>query len=475
MKPSISDQNPEPSIPSHWSGHALEARRTLSLALPVIIGQMAGYGMNVVDTVMAGQLLGAAPLAAIAVGSMIWAAFLLLFLGILLAVQASVSQIEGSGRLVEAGSVVRQAAWLCIVLTILMWIGVRHSHPLLELLGAEAAVEPLILAYLDALSWGAAGACFGLLLRFFCEGTGYTRMTLWIGILGVMLNIPLNYALMLGKFGMPELGVVGCGYATAAVLSAQVVFMTVFVARARRFVPYAVFQRFEWPSWPAIRDILWVGLPIGVSVSFEGSLFIGASLLMVKLGTVAMAAHQIALNVGSLLFMIPLGLAGAITIRVGNALGRGEPAMARYMGISGLVIGLGFQLVSATIMFLFPVAIVSLYTDAAEVVELAASLLFLAAIFQLSDGLQICANGGLRGLKDTRMPMLYTMIAYWPVGIGTGYWLTFEAEWGPAGMWVGMIAGLTTAAVLLTIRFIRSSSRLVRLSGPAARPAPGSA
>ena len=430
--------------------------------MPVIVGQMAGYGMNVVDTVMAGQLLGAAPLAAIAVGTMIWSAFVLMVLGILLAVQAAVSQIEGSGRLAEAGPVVRQGAWLCVVLTVLMWWGSRHSAPLLDLLDADAAIRPLILNYLDALSWGAAGACFGFLLRYFCEGSGYTRMTLWIGILGIALNIPLNYVLMLGKFGFPALGVVGCGVATAVVLTAQVVFMTVFIARARRFQPYELFSRFEWPSWPPIREILWVGLPIGISISFEGSLFIGASLLMVKLGTIAMAAHQVALNFSSLAFMIPLGLTGAITIRVGNAIGRGDPALARYMGLSGIALGLGFQLVSATIMLLFPVFIVSLYTDDTAVIELAASLLLFAAIFQISDGIQICAAGGLRGLKDTRVPMVYTLIAYWLVGMSTGYYLTFNLEFGPKGMWIGMIAGLTTAAVLLTGRFLRSSRRRIR-------------
>lgn len=447
------------SVPETAAGHRAEALRTLQLAGPVIIGQLAGFGMNFVDTVMAGHLLDATALAAIAVGSQIWSAFLLLILGILLAVIPMVSQLDGAGRRHRAGAVLAQAAWLAGLLSLLMVLSVRNMEPLLNLLDAEAEVKPLAMGYLDALSWGAPGLCLGFALRFFFEGTGYTRMTMYIGLMGVGLNIPLNYLLMLGKFGLPELGVVGCGYATALVLCLQVVFMTLFVWRSRRYRPYQALRRWVWPRWRPIRELLVVGLPIGISIFFEGSLFIGAGLLIVQLGTTALAAHQIALNFASLTFMIPLGMASAITVRVGNAIGRGDPLMARYLGIAGILLALGFQSISSLIMLLMPHQVVGLYTHDVPVTELAVGLLFYAAIFQISDGIQVCAAGGLRGLKDTRVPMVLTVIAYWLVGMTTGYLLTFQMEMGPAGMWIGMIAGLTVAALLLTRRFLASSAR----------------
>ena len=200
-------------------------------------------------------------------------------------------------------------------------------------------------------------------------------------------------------------------------------------------------------------------------ISVEGSLFVAAALMIGRLGAIPTAAHGIAINFSSLLFMIPLGLAGAITTRVGNAIGRGDPSSARYVGINGFVLGLGFQIISASVMFLFAEQIVAIYGNTnPDVSQLAAALIRLAAIFQLSDGVQVCAAGGLRGLKDTKIPMIYTVIAYWAVGMTLAYHLTFTQQMGPAGMWIGMIAGLSVAAVLLGVRFWRSATRLITAS-----------
>jgi MATE family multidrug resistance protein len=205
-------------------------------------------------------------------------------------------------------------------------------------------------------------------------------------------------------------------------------------------------------------------LPIAISIFVEGSLFVGAALLIGRLGPVPAASHLIAINFSALAFMIPVGLSSAISIRVGNAIGRNEPDAARYAGWIGILIVLGFQTVSASMLLLFPELIVSIYTDDAVVAPLAVSLLFYAAIFQYSDGIQICAAGALRGYKDTRVPMIYTIISFWIVGMTIGYYLTFNAAMGPAGMWIGMIAGLSVAAVLMLARFQRSSRRLIALA-----------
>jgi MATE family multidrug resistance protein len=208
-----------------------------------------------------------------------------------------------------------------------------------------------------------------------------------------------------------------------------------------------------------------VGVPIAVAIFVEGSLFVGAALLIGRLGPVPAAAHLIAINFSALMFMIPVGLSSAISIRVGNAIGRQEPEAARYAGMIGVVIVLGFQTMSAAAMFLFPGLIVSIYTSDAVVAPLAVSLLFYAAIFQYPDGLQMVAAGALRGYKDTRMPMVYMIISFWIVGMTLGYSLTFNRGMGPAGMWVGMIAGLTVAAGLMLRRFNHTSQKLMREAG----------
>jgi len=232
----------------------------------------------------------------------------------------------------------------------------------------------------------------------------------------------------------------------------------------RHFKPFALFSSFDTPDWKQISDHLRVGLPIAISIFVEGSLFVGAALLIGRLGPVPAASHLIAINFSALAFMIPVGLSSAISIRVGNAIGRKELDAARYAGWIGILIVLGFQTVSASMLLLFPELIVSIYTDDAVVAPLAVSLLFYAAIFQYSDGIQICAAGALRGYKDTRVPMIYTIISFWIVGMTIGYYLTFNAAMGPAGMWIGMIAGLSVAAVLMLARFQRSSKRLIALA-----------
>ena len=448
---------------SHSSTHQPleEMRRTLYLALPIIIGQIAGVGMNFVDTVMAGRL-GALALAALPIGGAIWMTGVMFAIGILLALNPAVAQLDGAGKHEQVGSVTRQAVWISLALCVLLFLFIRNVEPLVLWMDIDAQIRPIALDYLDAISWGLPAICLQLVLRYFSEATGHTRPTMYIGFLGIAANIPLNYIFMYGKFGLPELGAVGCGYATAIVLWLQLLLLWVYTAKHPYFRNYKLYSRFDKPNWSEIRELIRVGMPIAVMISVEGSLFIAAALLIGRLGPVPTAAHGIAINYSSLMFMIPLGLAGAITTRVGNAIGRGNPASARYVGMNGFVLGLGFQIISALVMFFFAEQIVAIYGNTnPDVSHLAAQLIRLAAIFQLSDGLQVCAAGGLRGLKDTKVPMLYTVIAYWAVGMTLAYYLTFNQQMGPAGMWIGMIAGLSVAAVLLGIRFWRSASRLI--------------
>lgn len=438
------------------SGLGYEIGRTLLLAGPLIVGQVTSYGMNFVDTVMAGRL-GRVDLGAIAIGSSVWSAGLLFMLGVLMSVSPAVSQLEGAGRRLQAGEMTRQALWIALGISALMVLVMRNAGWVMAVLEVEPSVAGLALGYLDAMTWGAPALAMMFVLRFFSEGAGYTRPTMYIGVLGIVFNVPLNYVLMFGKLGFEPMGAVGCGWATALVFWLQFIALAVYIGCREHFRPFELFQQFSRPNLREINGLLRVGLPIGVTIFFEGSLFVSAALLIGTLGALPIAAHQIAINFAGMAFMVPLGLAGAITVRVGNAIGRRDPAGARIAGLVGIGIAVVFAAFSASAMFFFPAWIARIYTAEREVVELAANLLMLAAIFQLSDCLQVASAGALRGYKDTRRPMLYSVFSYWAIGLSTGYWLTFERGWGAAGMWVGLIAGLTVAAILLGARFIRLS------------------
>jgi MATE family multidrug resistance protein len=308
-----------------------------------------------------------------------------------------------------------------------------------------------------------------LLLRFYSEGSGHTRPTMYIGVFGALLNVPLNWVLMYGNLGFPALGARGCGYATAIVMTLQALAMFEYVRRHAHYRPFELLSRWDAPDPAQLRRLLAIGLPIAGTLFVEASLFIAASLLIGRLGPTLTAGHLVAINYSALVFMIPLGLGSAATTRVGNALGRGDASGARHAGFIGLGLVLCTQLASAAVMLAVPGAIVAIYTDDAAVAAVAVGLLFYAALFQIPDGLQICSAAILRGYKDTLVPMLINVLSYWVVGLTLGYYLTFEREWGPAGMWTGMIAGLSVGATLMTVRFLRLGRRLM-MDGPARAP-----
>jgi len=458
---------------THKKNHPAEILRTLQLAMPVVVGMVASFSMNFVDTLMAGRLPDKeVALAAIATGGAIWSAVLMFVLGVLMGLQPVVAQLDGAGNRAEGGAAARQGLWIALAASFPFVIILLSGGALLQVMMVDGEIIPTAVGYMDALTWGAPAICLMLLLRFFSEGSGHTRPTMYVGLLGVMLNVPLNYVLMFGKLGMPELGAVGCGYATAFVIWMQFLVMFFYIRWNRHYTEFELFKRWDWPQWASISRLLRIGLPIGGAIFVEGSLFVGAALLIARLGAVPASAHLIAINYSALLFMVPLGLASAVTTRVGNALGRGEPEAARYAGLIGFVIILFTQTLGAASMLLVPEFIVRIYTDDAAITAIAVTLLFYSAIFQYSDGIQICAAAALRGLKDTMVPMFINILSYLVIGLSVGYYLTFNKAMGPAGMWIGMIVGLSFGAALLLTRFLFKSGQLVKM-GPGGSPGPG--
>jgi MATE family multidrug resistance protein len=432
---------------------AREIRATVKLALPLIAGQLSAVGMSAVDVALAGHY-NAHTLAAVAVGANVWVLGLVSAVGVMMALSPSVAQLDGANRRAEIGPLFRQALWLAAAMSVLLWFGARHAGPLLDLLGVDPALTADVQAFLHALSWGAPGLCGYFALRGLCEGSSWTRPTMLFGLLGLVVLVPLDWIMIYGKFGFPALGARGAGIANALALWLQLLAFLAYLKFGRRFRDLDLFARMERPDWLAIRQLLWIGVPMAVTLLMEAGLFVISALLISRLGTVAIDGHQIAINVASVTFMVPLGLALAVTVRVGNAAGRGDANAVRYAGFTGIALTLATQAVSAALMVAIPHGIAHVYSNDPRVIALAAQLLLLAGIFQFSDGIQVVSNGALRGLKDTRMPMLITAFAYWVVGMPVGAWLTFGLDWGVPGMWVGLIAGLTAAALLLFARWV---------------------
>ncbi|HEX6832723.1 MAG TPA: MATE family efflux transporter [Rudaea sp.] len=429
-----------------------EFSETVTLAAPLVLGQLSSIGMNVIDTLLAGHL-NAHTLAAVAVGTSIWSLAIVAAIGVMLALPPSVAQLTGAGRMEKIGPLFRQALWLALGLGVLLWFGARHGELLIAAMGVDPEIAEDTHRFLQAIAWGAPALTGYFALRGLSEGMSLTRPTMYFGALGLVLLGPIGYVLMYGKLGLPARGAQGSGMATAIVLWLQFVAFATYLGVRRRYRDVAPFAHFEAPDPRAIFGLLRIGVPMGISVLMEAGLFVATALLIGSLGAATVASHQIAINVASVAFMIPLGVAMATTVRVGNAVGRGDAAGIRRAGNAGIAITLITQAFSCGVMIALPRALADLYTDDAQVAALAAQLLLLAAAFQFSDGIQVTANGALRGLKDTALPMLITTVAYWGIGMPIGWWLTFRAGFGARGMWMGLIAGLTVAAALLFFRF----------------------
>jgi multidrug resistance protein, MATE family len=444
--------------PSPRTGLLREATACLRLAGPLILAQIAFVGMIVTDTLMAGHL-SATDLAAVALGSAVWTPLYLFFMGICMAVSPFVAQLVGAGTHRAVGPYLHQALYFAIALSTTWWLLLRGCGLILTQLEVSADIRALSIAYLHAMAWGTPAACLFFVLRFTSEGLGRTRPVMGFAFLGLLVNAAADYVLMYGAFGAPALGAEGCGWATALTLWVMALGLTWFVTRNEAYCDLDLLSAWQRPRARNWLETLRVGLPIGISIFMEASLFATVGLLMAQFGAAAVAAHQVAINFTALTFMIPVGLALATTIRVGQAAGRGDPQGVRTSGRTGIGIALGVMLFPALLMGLLPKFVVELYTNAPEVARLAEGFLRLAALFQLWDGLQVTASGALRGLKDTRVPMLITFFAYWCVGLPLGAYLAFAALKQPAGLWWGLIAGLAVAAALLNLRFYQKTRR----------------
>lgn len=436
-----------------------EFRATMTLAGPLIAAQLCLIGGNVVDVVLAGHL-GAHVLGAVAVGTSIWSFALIGLSGLMMAVPPIVAGLDGAGRRHEAVPVFHHALIVALAAGLLAWALLAWGGPLLVAnLGLQPELARNVDAFLRPISFATPALSVYFAARGLSEGLGVTWPTMVFALAGLILLVPLGYMLMYGVFGLPGQGARGSGLANALICWAMAASYFAFV----RFAP--CYPGLSWHGRPRLRpalllSILRLGLPMGGSILMEASMFSVAGLMIGGLGDDAVASHQVALNLASVAFMVPLGVALATTVRVGNAMGRGDAVAMRRAGFTGITLAILFQACSATLMFGAPHLLAAIYTRDPAVLAGAVVLLHFAAIFQIFDGLQVSANGALRGLKDTSVPLMATALAYWGIGIPLGWFLGLHGALGARGVWMGLIAGLATAACLLLLRFDVLSRRL---------------
>ena len=436
--------------------YMIEARQLLALAIPVIVAQVAQTAMGFVDTVMAGGY-SATDMAAVAIGTSIWLPAILFGHGLLLALTPVIAQLNGSGRRDRVAHQVRQGFWLAGFVSVLIMIVLWNAGYIIRAMhNIDPALADKAVGYLRALLWGAPGYLFFQVARNQCEGLAKTKPGMVMGFIGLLVNIPVNYIFIYGHFGMPELGGVGCGVATAAVYWVMFGSMLTYIKHARSMRDIRNDTAFSTPDWSMLTRLTQLGLPIALALFFEVTLFAVVALLVSPLGIIDVAGHQIALNFSSLMFVLPMSLAAAVTIRVGFRLGQGSTLDAQTAARTGLGVGVCMAVCTALFTVLLREQIALLYNDNPEVVTLASHLMLLAAIYQISDSIQVIGSGVLRGYKDTRSIFFITFIAYWVLGLPCGYILALTDlvvdRMGPAGFWMGFIIGLTSAAIMMMLR-----------------------
>ena len=454
----------------NWrASYVREAKTLATLGTPIMISQLSQIGMSVVDVTMAGNY-GAAHLAGVGIGTGVFFPLMLLLTGTLMAVTPTVAQLRGAGRVEVTGAVARQALWMAVLFACVMFVLLNSMEPVYHFVGVDARAIPIATGFLEAQSVGVFALLGYFVLRNLCEGLAMTTPAMVISLIGLVLKIPLTYVFVFGAFEFPEMGGVGCGWSNAIIMYFQLLAI-IFAVRLTRVRASGLFNRFDWPNFQRIAELIKLGVPIGSTIFVEVAFFSSVTVLIGRLGVEAVAAHQIAMNVGSIGFMIPLAMAMASTIRIGTNVGAQRfHAASRTVQIAiGGAFFVGF--VVAVILLTAREPIVGLYTDDLQVISISATLLLLCTVFQLADASQVTAVGLLRGYKDVRVPLLFASFSYWCVGMPVGAILTFGLGpfngIGVYGFWWGLIAGLSLSCVLQLsrLRWVTIQSRR-RLAGP---------
>lgn len=424
--------------------------RTLRMALPLIGAQLLQTGNGLVDAIIAGRI-GNSELAAGGIGASLWFVTSLLCIGLMAGLSPTLSRLIGERRRAFVGRVFRQGVWLGLftgILALSIVILVRQS---VHLFPFAPELPSLIKEYLMGAAWSLPFFALVMAARNVCEATGLTRPVLVVTAMGLVINAAGSAILGLGLFGMPTLGLFGIGIATT-IVNVITAFVLFAFLRGDRFIRFQLFADIERPDWTYLGPMLNLSIPICLGMLFEAGLFVATSIQMGAIGIVEAGAHQVAISASAFCFMLPLGMSFALTARIGRAAGQRSMSSIRLRIVSGSLLVMLMACLTALGLVVFRYQIASIYTSDSELIEFAASLLLLGAVFQLSDGAQIMLIGMLRGLHDTRVPMLINAFSYWVIAFGTGVFAAHVLDFGAYGLWFGLITGLSIASVLLGFR-----------------------
>jgi multidrug resistance protein, MATE family len=444
-----------PSAPFQKTPWRDEFRATLALAWPLVLTNFAMAMIGTTDVIMVGWL-GPTELAAASLGFNLCTTCGIFAMGLVTASAPMIaSEIGAKAHSVrDVRRTFRQALWAAVAVMIPIWLFLWHTEAVLLALGQDPVLAEKAASYVRAYMWSILPFLWLIVTRNFLSALEQPSWSLIIAVGGVIANAGFNYVLIFGKLGLPALGIVGAGIGSILANSCMFLGMIVVLRLHKRFRRYHIFG-----DWKRFKAIWGLGLPIAITMGLEGAVFGAAVLLMGLIDTNSVAAHAVALQISSLSFMVPMGLGQAATVRVGIGYGRKDPMLIQRAGWTSFVLGTGFMATMAIVIWLFPGTLVSIFIDSkdaanTEVVSLAIGFLAIAALFQVVDGAQVVGAGMLRGLHDTRVPMLFAIFGYWVIGIGFGAWLAFERGWAGVGIWTGLATGLGIVAVLMITRWL---------------------
>lgn len=454
----MADQNETPATTARMTtaGHV---RALSALGFPLVGGHVAQFAIGMTDSVMLGWY-GAEALAAVTLAGSYFFVFFLLGAGFAIAVMPLVAAADGAGEERQIRRATRMGLWLSLLYGVAAMPFLLFSETILLVLGQTPEVAGPASIYLQLAGWGLFPALLVMVLKSYLAALERTQIVLWITILAAVVNGLVNYALIFGNWGAPELGIQGAAIASIATQAVSLVAVTAY---ALKVLPeHEILKNFHRPDWEMFFRVFKLGMPIGLTNLSEVSLFAASAMMMGWLGTIALAAHGVAITLAGLTFMVHLGLSNAATIRAGNAYGRGDRAHMALGAKVVIVMSLVMAFVGIAAFLLLPDPLIALFLDPEEpnkpeILLVGASLLALAALFQLADGMQVIALGLLRGVQDTNWPMIIAALSYWAIGVPTSYLLGFVLGWGGVGVWSGLVLGLCFAGVFLMLRFWRHS------------------
>ena len=443
-----------------YSSHA---RATLALGLPIIGSHLAQMALHVTDTVLLGWYSVTA-LAAVVLGASIFFIVFILGSGFAQAVMPMVAAAVGRNDDIEARRDMRMAMWLSMLFGLFTYPLFWWSGAILRTLGQKPDVAQLAQDFLRIAGWGMIPALLVMAFKSYLAALGRTQVVLWVTLLAVGVNFVLAWGLIFGNWGMVELGVKGAAVASVAVQVMTALVLALYAAWLPELRHFRLFQRFWRVDPPAMSRVFQLGWPIGLTSLSEAGLFVAASLMMGWIGTVPLAAHGIAMQVASLAFMFHLGLSNAATVRAGRADGEADAQSLRDGAKVAIALSMAFGLIIIAIFLIVPGPIITLFLDLTDpdspaIIAFGTRLLAMAALFQIADAMQVMALGLLRGIQDTRVPMMAAALSYWCIGIPASYVLAFRVDWGGVGLWFGLTLGLVVAASTMMWRFWHIAAR----------------